>query len=68
MWWNSVRDLLEYAKSEKPDPYEVVRMANKIASEWNEQKPPSTNDPTVQWWDGITYAGGPSNYAGSQDL
>lgn len=44
MWWESVKELIEYARGEKPDAYKVLEMANKIAAEWDKQKPPPTND------------------------
>lgn len=50
MWWNSVKELIEYARTEKPDAYEIVRMANKIADEFNASKPPTTNDESIQWY------------------
>lgn len=44
MWWETVKELIEYAKTEKPDAYKILEMANRIAEEWNQSKPPSTND------------------------
>jgi hypothetical protein len=42
-----VRDLIEYAKTEQPDPYEVIRRANEIAAQWNEQKPQVVDGTTI---------------------
>jgi hypothetical protein len=50
MWWEKVKELIEYARGEKPDAYEVLRMANEIAAKWNEHKPPTTNDPDISIW------------------
>ena len=47
MWWEKVKQLIDYARTEKPDAYEVLRMANEIAEEWNQQKPPTTNDESI---------------------
>lgn len=50
MWWQSVKELLEYAKSEKPDAYEVLRLARQISDEWDANKPPTTNDPDAVFY------------------
>ena len=47
MWWDSAKELVEYARGEKPDAYKILEMANRIASQWGEQKPPSTNDDSI---------------------
>lgn len=54
MWWESVKELIEYARGEKPDAYEILRRANEIAEQWNAQKPPSTNNPDIPFYTQIT--------------
>lgn len=54
MWWESVKELIEYARGENPDAYRVLEMANRIAAEWNKQKPPATNDESTVFYTQIT--------------
>lgn len=47
MWWEKVRELIEYARTEKPDAYEILRMANEITEQRNASMPPAASDPEI---------------------